>query len=492
MSQLEETLQRLALIPDLQISVQEPLTAHTRFGIGGLASLLVDTVDEEAFVEVLRVVRQAALPWMVIGSGTNLVVADAGYPGVVVRYRGGQIEARGNGLHVQAGAELQQVVDEATTRGLRGLENMTGIPGQLGAAIYGNAGAYGSSISDFVARVRYFDGAEVRELDRDDCEFRYRSSIFKRHKDWFILSADLEFETADALVLMARAAEIRGIRDAKYPPTMRCAGSIFKNLLVSDLSQEIQKLVPSGVMKGGKIPAAWFLEASGVKGMRFGGIRVADYHANLIYNEGGATAHELRSVITELKRRVRERFGIDLEEEVQYVGFEFRPRALMTLERTVAALDLLLDGASSDELTWRPNEESWSIAEVLTHLAHAEEFCYAARVHRMLNEETPQVPAYDTDRFKELGIYQTQTAHTALRWLREMRQRHIRWLDAQPVGFEQAPAEHGNMGRVTLLEVLNEWATHDLGHVRQIAQLLRGARHYALLGPWQPDYPVNP
>jgi UDP-N-acetylmuramate dehydrogenase len=221
---------------------------------------------------------------------------------------------------------LQDLVDATIASGLRGLETMTGIPGWVGGAIYGNAGAYGHSIDERVVSVRFFDGShihetqQIREIDNFACEFRYRESIFKRKKDWVILSATLRLDPANADDLRAASESILKIRNAKYPPTMRCAGSIFKNLMLADLPESARARVPKEVVREGKVPSAYFLEQSGAKGMSRGAIRVADYHANLIYNEGGGTARELLDLIAELKRRVRDQFGIELEEEVQYVG----------------------------------------------------------------------------------------------------------------------------------------------------------------------------
>jgi UDP-N-acetylmuramate dehydrogenase len=211
-------------------------------------------------------------------------------------------------------------VDFANRRGLKGLETLSGIPGWTGAAIYGNAGAYGHSIAERVASVRFFDGSEVRVFDWAQCDFAYRESIFKRHKDWIIFSTDLKLEAADAEELTKTSAEILKVRNEKFPPTMKCAGSIFKNFLWKELPSQVAEQVPAKVVREGKVPAAWFLEQIGAKGMRLGGIQVADYHANLIYNAGEGTARELCAVIAELKARVRERFGVEVEEEVQYVG----------------------------------------------------------------------------------------------------------------------------------------------------------------------------
>jgi UDP-N-acetylmuramate dehydrogenase len=204
---------------------------------------------------------------------------------------------------------------------LKGLETMTGIPGSTGAAIYGNAGAYGHSIAERIASVRFFDGESIRVFDNAQCEFRYRESVFKERKEWIIFSALLAMEPGNAAELRETADRILNVRNRKYPPTMKCAGSIFKNFLLADLPPHVANEVPSTVIIEGKVPSAWFLEQVGAKGMKQGDIHVADYHANLIYNAGAGTARELVSIIGELKQRVGDRWGIPLEEEVQFVGF---------------------------------------------------------------------------------------------------------------------------------------------------------------------------
>jgi UDP-N-acetylmuramate dehydrogenase len=322
MQGLEETLARLASIPNLAVRREAPLSRYTRFGIGGPAAALVEASGEEAFLAALDEARSSGLEWAVIGAGTNLIVADTGFRGIVLRYLGKRIEGHGRCVAAQAGAELQSLIDFTIDAGLRGLETMAGIPGSVGGAVYGNAGAYGRSVSDSLVRVRFFDGLTVRRLDNAGCEFQYRESVFKRRKDWVILEAEFALEPAEAAELRRTASEILAVRSRKYPPEMRCAGSIFKNLFFERLPPAVAAQVPPEIVREGKVPAAWFLEQAGAKGLRRGDIRVADYHANLVYNAGAGTAAELCALIEELKRRVRERFGIELEEEVQYLGFE--------------------------------------------------------------------------------------------------------------------------------------------------------------------------
>jgi UDP-N-acetylmuramate dehydrogenase len=307
----------LSAIPGVQVSDNVLLSRYTRFALGGPARLLADASSQEALASLMQAVQ--GCPWTLIGSGSNLIAGDAGFPGVVVRYTAKRIEIDDLSVWAEAGAALQDLVDATIAAGLQGLETMTGIPGWVGGAVYGNAGAYGHSIEKRVEAVRFFDGGRVREISAVECNFRYRESIFKQHKDWVVLGTRLKMERAAPAELRTTAEAILKIRNEKYPPTLRCAGSIFKNLLVKDLPKSVRTLVPPTVIREGKVPSAYFLEQVGAKGMCVGGIRVADYHANLLFNAGPGTAAEARELIGMLKSRVRERYGLELEEEVQYL-----------------------------------------------------------------------------------------------------------------------------------------------------------------------------
>ncbi len=314
-------LSRLTRIPGLTVTPNALLSHYTRFGIGGPADALVDASSEESFAAARDELVQAGLPHTVIGGGSNLVVHDDGFRGIVLRFVAGEIAVYGSRIRAEAGADLEELVDVSIANGLAGIHTMKRIPGWVGGAIYGNAGAYGHSIHESVRSVRFFDGEEVREFDNAACEFHYRESIFKKHKDWIVFSADLDFPAGDAAELKREADEIQRTRDEKFPLTMKCAGSIFKNILAADLSPSLRERVPEKVVREGKIASAWFLEQVGAKGMKDGGIEVAAYHANLIYNAGGGTAEQVCRILEELKRRVDAQFGLSLEEEVQFIGF---------------------------------------------------------------------------------------------------------------------------------------------------------------------------
>lgn len=318
----EETLERLAAIPGLKLFQNVPLSCYTRFAIGGPADVYAETESVESFIQALHAARHSGINFVVIGDGTNLIVSDAGFRGIVLRFTARRILAAENRVMADAGAVLQDLVDYSVDRGLKGLETLAGIPGSVGAAIYGNAGAYGHSISERVRQVRFYNGERVQVSNTQECEFQYRESIFKRNKHWIIFSTELVLDHASPQELRRIADDIVTVRNEKFPVTMKCAGSIFKNLLLSELPASAVAQVPASLVRERKIPAAFFLEQVGAKGMVVGDIHVATYHANLIYNAGAGTAAELRAMIAELKQRVRERFGIDLGEEVQYVGYD--------------------------------------------------------------------------------------------------------------------------------------------------------------------------
>ena len=308
---------RLSAIPNVQLFVNAPLARYTRFDIGGPARMLANVSTVEALAETLQLAKNSNTPHTVIGGGTNLIVDDDGFPGVVIRYVPNNIEIEGERVRVEAGAVLQDLVDRTVDAGLEGLQTMTGIPGWVGGAIYGNAGAYGHSIQECVESVRFYDGSTTRELSLSEACFGYRTSVFKSCKDWIVLDASLKLKKSDPAQLRATADGILKIRNEKYPPTMKCAGSIFKNLMLADLPAGVT--VPEKVVREGKVPSAYFLELAGAKGLAIGGLRVADYHANLIYNEGGGLARDLWNLIETLKVGVREKFDVRLEEEVQSI-----------------------------------------------------------------------------------------------------------------------------------------------------------------------------
>jgi UDP-N-acetylmuramate dehydrogenase len=425
------------------------------------------------------------LPFLFLGGGTNLIVADEGFPGIVLRLAADRIAADGNSVTAEAGATLDELVDFTVNRALAGLETLAGIPGQVGAALYGNAGAYGHSISERVREVRAFDGQRLRRYSREECGFRYRESVFKQRKDSIIFSATLDMTPGDAGELRHRAEEIRRMRNEKFPPRMQCAGSVFKNLLWERLPPGVRAEVPDGVAREGKVPAAWFLEQAGAKGRRRGAMQVASYHANLIYNTGCGTAADLRALIVELKERVRQKFGLTLEEEVQYVGFrDSTAMALKQLAGTLKVMNALLEGVSEEEAAVKPTPSSFTLAETVAHMVHVERHCYHMRLEALLGEENPAIAAYDPKAHEAAGMYSGKTLEAAMQELAAGREENLAVLRRLAPDQFARTGMHEALGKFTLEEMVNEWAAHDLGHVRQAANILREVRHVPAMGPF--------
>lgn len=311
---------RLSRTSGLTVETGVQLKTCTRFAVGGPADLFARARNSEALSEAFIAARQAGVPFCLLGDGSNVVAADEGFRGLVVRYTADRLEYRNGAIEADAGGSLQALVDLTIEHSLEGMHTLTRIPGSVGGAVYGNAGAYGHQIDEFVERVDFVDGARLRSFGPAECEFEYRESVFKRRKDWLIAGVRLVIPRGHGPALRTRAAEIREVRDRKFPPTMRCAGSIFKNLHLHTLPEDAAAIVPDRAVRAGKVASAFFLELVGAKGMRNGGIEIAPYHANLIYNLGGGTAAQILELVTELKSRVRQRFGFEVEEEVQYIG----------------------------------------------------------------------------------------------------------------------------------------------------------------------------
>ena len=217
MGLVDETFERLAALPGTTVLRDAPLSRYTRFGIGGPADIYVEANNPENFLEALGIASASGLETVVIGGGTDLIVADEGFRGVVLKLSNHQLRADSTSVYVESGAVLQTLVDYTVDLGLKGLETMTGIPGSVGAAVYGNAGAYGHSIAERIAGVRFYDGDSIRVFNNAQCEFHYRESIFKQHKDWIIFSAHLAMEKGEAATLRETADRILAVRNKKYP-----------------------------------------------------------------------------------------------------------------------------------------------------------------------------------------------------------------------------------------------------------------------------------
>lgn len=305
----------------LQIQDNYPLKNATTLCIGGPAKKFVTVSSEEELIEGVTFAKQNDLDYLVIGGGSNLLIADNGFNGLVIKNEISGLHTKGVIVSIKSGTSLQNLVDYAIQNGLSGIQKLTGIPGTVGGAVYGNAGAYGQSISDHIIQVSVLDtnNLTIQQFNNLDCSFAYRDSIFKKNH-FIILEVTFKLEPANPDALKKEAEEILSKRLVKYPAGIKCPGSFFKNLVAADLPQEILSKIPPDKIVFGKIPAGALLEEVDAKGQCLNDIEIAPYHANLFINNGSGTAKDFYDLAKTYAQKVKEKFGVTLEPEVQLIN----------------------------------------------------------------------------------------------------------------------------------------------------------------------------
>ncbi len=301
-----------------KIKKNAKLAPLSTFKIGGTSEYLAVAETPEKFVDIAEWAKENKIPLTIFAGGSNTVFPDGKLKGLALRFFGGKISFRGKECVADGGVLLGEIVKKSVGRGLSGLETLSGIPGTVGGAIVGNAGAYGHSIAEVVESVEIWDGKKKRWIPKRECVFAYRESVFKKQQ-WLVLRVRLEFKGGSAANLRQISKRIVAIREKKYKPGIKCPGSFFKNVLVADVSRKSLEKIDRSKIIDGKIPAGYLLESVGSKGMRVGGVEIASFHGNLFVNKGRAKAADVRKLADILRKKVHKRFGITLEEEVRYV-----------------------------------------------------------------------------------------------------------------------------------------------------------------------------
>ncbi|MBI5732684.1 UDP-N-acetylmuramate dehydrogenase [Candidatus Jorgensenbacteria bacterium] len=294
------------------------LAKFSTFKIGGRAEYFCIVKTPEDLLWVVLWALERGLMYRVFAGGSNIVFPDEGFRGLLVQYNGVNIQVLPRRrLLVHAGTPLRDVISKSISKKLSGLETLSGIPGTIGGAIVGNAGAYGHSIAEVVEKVEIWDGARCAWIAKNKCRFAYRDSILK-YKPFLVLRAVLRFHRGNTKKLRGISRTIIKLRLKKYKPGLRCPGSFFKNVLVKNISKRSLRMIPKEKIIDGKIPAGYLLEQVGAKGMKVGRIKIADFHGNLFINQGGATAKDVKRLARILKLKVYKKFKIQLEEEIRY------------------------------------------------------------------------------------------------------------------------------------------------------------------------------
>lgn len=295
------------------------LSKYTTLEIGGPAKYFIKVESLEELEQAARIAKQATIPFLVIGGGSNLLVSDQGTDLLIIQNCSSGIEIEDNVVKVTSGTPLEELVNKTITGGLEGVQKLIGIPGTVGGAVYGNAGAYGQTISDHLKEVSCFDGNRVLILNKDQCKFDYRESDFKTN-GLVLLEVTLILSPKDSAAIAEEAQGILQTRLTKYKPGIKCPGSFFKNIPIDGLNQEIVEKIPKDKIVYGKIPAGYLLEEVGAKGKRFGNIQIANFHANLFINLGAGRAMDFYELARTQAKLVKQKFGITLEPEVQFIN----------------------------------------------------------------------------------------------------------------------------------------------------------------------------
>lgn len=303
----------------------EPLANHCTFKIGGPARYFFVAKNSEEIVKAAEAAKDLGLKFFVVSGGSNVLFSDDGFDGLVIKIQNTKYEIQDEKIVAGAGVKLAEAVKAAADQGLLGLEWAAGIPGTVGGAVRGNAGAYGKATGDAVEEVEVLNQKlKIEKYKKEDCKFGYRDSIFKK-EGGIILKVVLKLALGDKNKIKEETDKIFKARGEKIP-TDSSAGSFFKNVEVTDeivktIKEHTHEDVPADCIAKGKIPAAWLIDQCDLKGKQVGGAKVSGKHANFIVNAGSATAGDVIALASLVKTKVRNDTGIQLSEEIEYVGF---------------------------------------------------------------------------------------------------------------------------------------------------------------------------
>jgi UDP-N-acetylmuramate dehydrogenase len=300
--------------------VQEnvPLAPLTTFRIGGTARYLVDVRSEEECKEALQWAKEKGMPFVIFSGGSNVLVPDSGLNALIIRLKGDLYGRDEKGVvDAWAGTNLLTLITSMGKQGWGGWEKLAGIPGNIGGAIRGNAGAFGSEIKDFIVTVRALNTAtgEVREFSNDEADFSYRHSYFKAHPEWLITRGHVLLSRTDPVQSAQAAEETIAERERRHLQNVKAAGSYFMNPVAPKEVVEMFEKEKGVKSRENRVPAGWLIEKAGLKGHRVGGAVASEQHPNYIVNVDNATAHDVANLAQVIKLEVFLQFGVELHEE---------------------------------------------------------------------------------------------------------------------------------------------------------------------------------
>lgn len=288
------------------------LAQYTTFKVGGPAKYFFAAESSDDLIKAVQEAKNKEIPYFILGAGSNLLVSDKGFDGLVIQIKDSRLKIEGTKVVAGAGVRNAELAKATVDAGLTGLEWIVGIPGTVGGSVRGNAGAYGGEMKDVVRTVKVI-GDGLEEMSGAECEFAYRDSIFKHDSDLIIVEVSMELEKGGG---EEKLKEILKKRSDKQPKGLS-SGCVFKNYEL----QGGEDKFPQEFVEKGIIPAGWIIDQLGLKGFQIGKAQISLEHGNFIINTGGATAEDVIMLISLIKQKSRNHFGIQLEEEIQLVGF---------------------------------------------------------------------------------------------------------------------------------------------------------------------------
>lgn len=308
-------------MPPIQTDIS--IAPHTTFQIGGSARYFVEVRNEDDLHGALAWAKEKHLAWAILGGGSNVLASDEGFDGLVIHIVSDAMRIDGTIVTVDGGRNLLQTIRDAGAAGLGGWEKLAGIPGTIGGAARGNAGAFGSEMKDFVSTVRALNAetGEIRECANTECTFAYRDSFFKRNPQWIITSVQVKLAQAEKEKMDKSIEATIAEREKRHLQNVRAAGSYFTNPVAPAHIVEMFEGEKGIVSRENRVPAGWLIEKAGFKGAMLGGAQSSMQHPNYLMNaSGSATAAEVRELADTIKEAVREQFSVELTEEAAFLG----------------------------------------------------------------------------------------------------------------------------------------------------------------------------
>ncbi|MBI4992908.1 MAG: UDP-N-acetylmuramate dehydrogenase [Candidatus Magasanikbacteria bacterium] len=299
-----------------RVKTNEPLFKHTTFKIGGSARFLVIVEDREKTISLLNFLLAEGINYFILGGGSNLLFSDEDFDGVVVKIKNQKSKIINNEIETEAGAQLGEVLILTLKHNLTGMEWAAGVPGTIGGAVRGNAGAFGSDMASNVDRVEVWRDGEAIILSKEECDFGYRSSGLKKGGS-VILRVWFKFPAGDKKEIMTKVQKNLQARQGKFPP-FPSAGCFFKNIKLDKWPGKKEDLPPI-FLERGTVPAGWLVEQAGVGGLTVGGAKVDASHCNFVINVDKATQSDVLQLVEIVREKVYNKFGVELEQEVEII-----------------------------------------------------------------------------------------------------------------------------------------------------------------------------